>query len=105
MANDNSEKVDESANLIVENSGSPGSSNNESRTEKESIVDLPEGVGTMLLTEGTKAHQVRMQESMMNGESSNNLTRHSAVKKFDQIGTEEAAGIARVAYAPPQPKA
>lgn len=87
--------------LIIEGPDGPGSNNETINGEDHTMVDLPDGVLTSILESSARAHTVRMQESQMNGEASNNLARLSAVKKFDQIGTEEAAGIARVAVAPP----
>lgn len=52
-----------------------------------------------LQREGVSAHQLIMTESKGNIQSSNNILRHTAVKKFDQVDTIESAAVEKVLQA------
>ena len=60
------------------------------------VADLPEGVLTSLLNESVQAHQAVMHEAKNNAASANNLVRHIAAKKFDQVDTIEASSVEKV---------
>jgi len=62
--------------------------------ERETIMN--ESIKEMLVMESFQAHQHIMNESKGNVQSSNNLLRHVAVKKFDQVDSIESASVEKV---------
>lgn len=52
-----------------------------------------------LVMESVQAHQHIMNESKGNIQSSNNLLRHVAVKKFDQVDAIESSAVEKVLQA------
>ena len=70
------------------------------------IIPVPQGGSSMashplntqelLVMESVQAHQHIMNESKANIQSSNNLLRHVAVKKFDQVDAIESSAVTKV---------
>lgn len=56
-------------------------------------------VNQSLATESVQAHQHIMNESKGNVQSSNNLVRHIAAKKFDQVDAIESSAVEKVLQA------
>tara|TARA_R100000951_G_scaffold78474_1_gene66219 strand:- start:72 stop:296 length:225 start_codon:yes stop_codon:yes gene_type:complete len=63
-------------------------------------VDIPQGVLAILTQQGIQASQQLMAETMGNIQSSANVVRHAAAKKFDEIGGIEARSAGSVLNVP-----
>lgn len=67
-------------------------------------VDLADGVAQAILNSAVNAHQLLMTETQANAQHANNITRLTAAKKFDELGTLEgkaAQGITAVPHGAP----
>lgn len=53
-----------------------------------------------IMAESMQAHSWLMTESKMNGQSSNNIVRHSAAQKFAELDAVEASANERVLNSP-----
>ena len=56
----------------------------------------PIDIDSQLTMECIAAHQMVILESKGNIQSSNNIVRHVAAKKFDQVGSIESASVEKV---------
>lgn len=59
-------------------------------------AELPETVAAQLTMESVQAHQHIINESKGNIQSSNNIVRHVAAKKFDQVDAIESSAVEKV---------
>ena len=64
--------------------------------EKTMPAELPETVAAQLTMESVQAHQHIINESKGNIQSSNNIVRHVAAKKFDQGDAIESSAVEKV---------
>ena len=76
----------------------------EEKESDEMPADLADGVAQAILNSGVNAHQILMTESQGNIIHANNITRLTAAKKFDELGTLEgkaAQGVTAVPHGAP----
>ena len=75
--------------------------------EKMSQVDIAATTAALSLNSAVNAHQFLMTETQGNIQAANNITRLTAAKKFDEIGTLEgraASGVNASPLGPPATK-
>ena len=63
-------------------------------------IDLPENIVGMLLKEGSESHQAIILDIRHNGANVHSLVRHSAFRKFDEIGSIESRANSGVIATP-----
>lgn len=63
-------------------------------------IDLEPGVAQAILNSGVNAHQFLMTAEQGNIQTSNNITRLTAAKKFDELGTAEGKAVQGVTAVP-----
>lgn len=67
------------------------------RTEEVTMAaDIPENVFVGLLDASARSHMRLMEEAFGNISSANNIVRHTAAKKFDQVDAIESSAVEKV---------